>query len=276
MEQVKLVGEIGINHNGDINLAKRLIDVARVAKLDYVKFQKRTPEDCVPLKQQGKMRETPWGYITYLEYKHKIEFGRKEYKEIDKYCRGSDNIKWFASSWDPSSAKFLSEFDCPYIKIASACITNFDMLEVVKNVGKPVVMSTGMSTKKEVDKCIDFLGNQIEYILACTSSYPTKDEDVNLNFIKVLKKEYPKYKIGFSNHHPGVQCCFAAAVLGAEMIEFHITLNRALFGTDQATSIETPGVLALSKHIRVLEKTLGTGEWTITPEEEKIREKLRK
>ena len=276
MNNVVVVAEIGINHNGNIDVVKKLIDVAEIAGLDYVKFQKRDIESVYTKEFLDSPRESPWG-VTQRDQKMGIEFTEEDYVHINNYVEGCKSVKgWFASPWDTKSVYFLEKFNCPYIKVASACITDFVLLETIKKTSCPVVISMGMSTKKEVDACIDYLGNQIEYILACKSTYPTVDEDMNLNFIKTLKKEYPKYKIGFSNHSAGIQMCLAAAVLGAEMIEFHVTLDRAMYGSDQSASIETTGVLKIGEHIRSLEKALGTGEWIISPGEKKIREKLRK
>lgn len=274
--KTKIVSEIGINHNGDINIAKQMIDIAATAGIPYVKFQKRNPDLCVPEAQKTKMRDTPWGYITYLEYKKKIEFEEKEYDEIDNHCY--NRIEWFSSPWDVDSAYFLCENypDIPYIKLASACITDTDLLEVVKQHGIPVIMSTGMSNKKEVDNCINFLGDQVEYILACNSSYPTKDADMNLKFIQTLKFEYPMYRIGFSNHSPGIQHILSSVVLGAEMVEFHQTLDRSMYGTDQGASIETPGVFKIVKMIKAIEVGMGNGEWIVTKEEEEMKKKLRR
>lgn len=276
MKKIKLVGEIGINHNGDIKLVKKLIDVASLSKLDYVKLQKRDIDSVYTKEFQSLYRESPWG-TTQGEQKRGIEFEKKEYEEITSYIKQKENgLKgWFASPWDIKSVDFLLDFDCPYIKVASACITDFKLLEAIRATNKPVIISTGMSNKEEVDKCIKYLKNQIEYVLACKSTYPTKDEDMNMNFIKTLKDTYPQYRIGFSNHNAGIQFCIIAAALGVELIEFHITLDRAMYGSDQAASIETGGIFKLSSHVRAISKGMGTGEWLITPEEEKIREKLR-
>lgn len=269
-----LVGEIGINHNGDVNIAKNLINVSKLAGLDFVKFQKRDVYSVYSKEFLDSPRESPWGK-TQREQKLGLEFNEDEYKEINNYCLSS-NIKWFASPWDSNSVKFLNKFDCPYIKIASACITNYSILEAVKQTNKSVIISTGMSTKLEVDNCVSYLGDQIEYILACNSSYPTKDKNMNLNFIKTLKEEYSKYKIGLSNHNSGIQFCLASIALGVEMIEFHITLDRSMYGSDQSASIETTGILLIGKHSRTLKSGIGDGKWTITQEELLIKEKLRK
>jgi N-acetylneuraminate synthase len=274
MDKIILVGEIGINHNGDINLAKKLIDVSGLAGLDYVKFQKRDIYSCYTKDFLDSPRESPWG-VTQRDQKMGIEFGEEEYDIIDKYTHDK-GIGWFASPWDTKSVKFLVNFKVPYIKIASACITDFEILEEVKKTNIPVIISTGMSTKKEVDKCVNFFGEQLEYILACKSTYPTPDKDMNMSFITTLKKEYPKYRIGFSNHNSGIQFCLGSIFLGVEMIEFHITVDRSMYGSDQAASIETTGVLKIGEHVRSLEQGIGAGKWTITPGEEKIRLKLRR
>lgn len=271
---ILLVGEIGINHNGSVEIAKKLIDVAKLAGLDYVKFQKRNINSVYTKELLDSPRESPWG-TTQREQKEGLELDYNEYKEIDTYAKKS-NIKWFASPWDNISVNFINKFNVDYIKVASASITDFSILEAIKQTSKSVIISTGMSTKKEVDNCLNYLGNQVEYILSCKSTYPTKNEDINLNFIKTLKREYPTYKIGFSNHSPGIQFCLASIVAGAELVEFHMTLDRTMYGSDQAASIETPGVLNIGKHVRSIESGLGTGQWIVTPEEEQIKKKLRK
>ncbi len=276
MNNIIIVAEIGINHNGDMDLAKKMIDVANLAELDYVKFQKRDINSVYTKEFLDSSRESPWG-TTQGEQKRGIEFGTLDYTKINSYVKKKDHLKgWFASPWDVKSVAFLNQFDVPYIKVASASITDYELLTAIKESDIPVIISVGMSTKIEVDSCLNLLGNQVEYILACKSTYPTKNEDVNLRFINTLRLEYPRYRIGFSNHSSGIQMCLAASVLGAEMIEFHTTLDRSMYGSDQSASIETTGVLKIGKHIRSLEQAMGTGNWTITPEEEKIREKLRK
>lgn len=268
------VAEIGINHNGDIELVKQMIDAATVAGIDYVKFQKRTVDIVYTSKELDRFRESPWG-TTNRAQKEGLEFGQTEYDEIDKYCI-SHGIRWFASPWDVKSVEFLQRYDLPYTKIASASITDFDLLAAVKDTRRPIILSTGMSTKQEVRKAVEFLGNRVAVILACTSTYPTKNEEVNLKFISTLRNEYPTIGIGFSNHHPGILFMAASIVFGAEMVEFHMTLDRASYGSDQAASIEVPGVLKLVKYIRGLEQALGTGEWTVFDSEEAIKAKLRK
>jgi len=271
----KITAEIGINHNGDIDIAKQLIDVAKDAGCDFVKFQKRTIEHVYTKEELDKPRESPWG-TTNREQKEGLEFNEEQYDEIDSYCKEKE-IGWYASPWDYNSVYFLSKYrDIPFIKVASASLTDIKLIEVVKQLDKPIILSTGMSTKAELDNAVSILGDQVEYILACTSTYPTKNEEMNLNFIKTLKEQYPQYKIGFSNHNAGIffMCCSVA--MGAEMIEFHITLDRAMYGSDQAASIEPTGVRKTVDYVRGLEVAMGTGEWTVYPSEEEIKKKLRK
>jgi len=269
-----IVAECGINHNGDLLTAFKLIEVAKQAGIDFVKFQKRTVGVVFTEEELNKSKDSPWG-TTYREYKEKLEFGKKQYDDINCYCNTND-ISWFASPWDPKSVKFLTHYNMPYIKVASASVTDFEMLEEIKNTNIPVIVSTGMCIKEEVDKVIDYLGNQIEYILACTSTYPTPPEEINLDFITTLKREYPQYRIGFSNHSPGIMFMISAVALGAEMIEFHITLDRSMYGSDQASSIEPPGIIKVVKSVRNMEIGMGSGEWTVFPNEVPIKKKLRR
>jgi N-acetylneuraminate synthase len=269
-----IVAELGINANGDIDIAKKMIKNAKEAGCDFVKFQKRTIDVVYSKEELDKPRESPWGSTT-REQKEGLEFNREEYDEIDRYCE-EIGIKWFASPWDIQSVKFLEKYNCPYIKIPSALITDIDLLEEIRITKIPVIMSTGMSTQEEVRKATKYLGSQIEYLLACTSTYPTVDEEVNLRFITTLKKEYPHYRIGFSNHSPSAFFVSASAALGSEMIEFHYTLDRAMYGSDQAASIETGGMKRVVAYVRGIQRVLGTGEWTVFPSEEKIKQKLRK
>jgi len=274
MERIKLVAEIGINHNGDIDIAKRLIDIAHVAGCDYVKFQKRTIDVVYEKEELDKYRESPWG-TTNREQKEGLEFGREEYDAIDQYCR-EKGIGWFASPWDLESLEFLRSYKQDYVKVASAVLTDNELIDKMKGFSAEIVISTGMSTKEELDQALSRVGNRTRYILACTSTYPTVDEEMNLNFIKTLQEQYPAYNIGFSNHSPGIIYSVVSAALGAKMIEFHITLNRAMYGSDQAASIEVGGLMQLSKHVRNVEKAMGTGDWTVFDSEEAIKQKLRK
>lgn len=270
----KIVAEIGINHSGSLDIAKKLIDVAVLYGCDYVKFQKRDIESCYTKEELDKYRESPWG-TTNREQKYGLEFNFNDYLEIDNYCKNK-NIQWFASPWDVKSVEFLSFFDIPFIKIPSALITNMELLEAVKEADKPIIIGTGMSTIEEINKCYDFLDGKVKYILACCSVYPTPTEDVNLNKIKTLKSIYKLPKIGFSNHHPGTFFTTAAAVMGCEMVEFHITLDRSSYGSDQSASIEPNGVRIICDHIRSLELAMGNGKFEPTNGEIEVMKKLRR
>ncbi len=268
------IAEIGINHNGDLETAQKLIDAASFAGCDGVKFQKRTIDLVYSKEELDKKRESPWGN-TNRQQKEGLEFGNAEYDIIDEYTK-TKNLMWFGSPWDCKSVDFLAEFNPPFIKIASALITNMELLEAIKSKNIPIIISTGMSTKKEVCTAVDYLGSSLVYILACTSTYPTKAEEINLGFITTLKKEFPKHKIGFSNHSPGIIFAEAAVALDVEMIEFHITLDRTMYGSDQASSIEPFGMLRLVRNIKAIQQGMGSGEWTVFPSEELIKQKLRK
>lgn len=270
------VAEIGINHNGDLNIAKSLIAMAANFGADCVKFQKKTPEICVPKLQRNIMQVTRWGRITYLEYKRRMEFGKEEYDEIAEYCKEL-SIKWFASAWDYKSVDFLMQYDIPYLKVASACITDFDLLERVKSNDIPVILSTGMSTKEQIDKALDYLGNQVEYLLHCTSTYPTPDEDMNMKGLWILREIYgSRVKIGFSNHSEKIIYTVQAYVMGAEMLEFHITLDRNMEGGDHAASIGPVGFDRIMKHINSIYAGWGDGEIKCLESEIPVMKKLRK
>jgi N-acetylneuraminate synthase len=271
---VFFIAELGINHNGSIDNAKKLIDLASICEVDAVKFQKRTPEICVPENKKNEIRETPWGDITYLDYKKKIEFGEKEYQEIDRYCR-LKKLTWFASPWDLPSVDFLEKFDIPCYKIASAKLTDKALLEKVKSLNKPIILSLGMSTEDEIKKAIDLLDNNELILLHCNSSYPAPDEDLNLNYIKILKQKYPKHIIGYSGHELGISASLMAALMGARVIERHITLDRAMWGTDQAASIEFSGLRRLIRDLHKLDLWKGDGIKRVTAQEKIIKAKLR-
>lgn len=270
------VAEIGINHNGDINIARSLIALAANFGTNYVKFQKKTPEICVPKLQRNVMKVTRWGHITYLDYKKKMEFGKEEYDKIDSYCKEL-NIKWFASAWDYKSVDFLTQYDIPYLKVASACITDFKLLERIKSYDIPVILSTGMSTKEQIDKALDFLGNQVEYLLHCTSTYPAPDEDMKMKSLLTLREIYGnRCKIGFSNHSEKIIYTVQAYVMGAEMLEFHITLDRNMEGSDQAASIGPMGFDRIMKHINSIYAGWGDGEIKCLESEIPVMNKLRR
>lgn len=273
--KVLLVAEAGINHSGNIDIAKHLVDIASRYDNDYIKFQRRTVDLVYTKEELDKPRESLFGTTT-REQKYGIELSQDQYREIDQHCF-MKGIKWFASPWDPVSVQNMLEFKPLYMKIPSALIVNFELLEAVKDTNIPIIISTGMSTKQEVDNCLNYLGNQVEYILACCSTYPTKDEEMNMNFIKTLKYEYgDHYRIGFSNHSPSPYFCTIAPLLGAEMIEYHITHDRAdKNSSDNAASIEEAGVRMISNHVRSLEVAMGDGQWGVRASEEPIKKKLR-
>ena len=270
-----IIAEIGINHNGDINIAKELIKVAKEAGCDAVKFQKRNPDVCVPEKQKNVMRETPWGYITYLDYKYKVEFEKEEYDTINDYCK-SLNIHWFASPWDVDSVQFLSQYDIPALKVPSASLNDIELLKSMKETNIPIILSTGMSTQEEVDAAINLLdGNEIA-VLHCVSTYPTPPEELNLNVIKTFQNKYPNMIIGYSGHETGLSTTYAAVALGAKIIERHITLDRSMWGTDHSASVEPQGLKSLVGNIRDIESSMGNGIKEVTKGEIPIREKLRR
>ena len=252
-----IIGEIGINHNGDINIAKKLIDVAAWAGCDAVKFQKRTPEVVVPPGEREKMRETPWGYITYLEYRYKVEFGEEEYAEIDRYCK-EKGIVWFASPWDEQSVDFLEQFNPATHKVASACLTDMGLLKRLRATGKPLIVSTGMSTTDQIERAIDFIGTDNLVLMHTTSTYPCPPEELNLRMVETLRAKYD-CPVGYSGHEAGLPTTVAAVVLGACSVERHITLDRSMWGSDHAASIEPGGLERLVKYIRVVESALGDG-----------------
>lgn len=254
---IYIVTEIGINHNGDLDLAKQMIDIAARFGVDAVKFQKRTPELCVPPEQRGQMRETPWGYISYLDYRHKVEFGEREYTEIDQYCR-KVGITWFASVWDIPSVDFMEHYNPACYKIPSASLTDHELLKRVMKTGKPIILSTGMSTLDQIKASIQVTGMDNLLLTHTTSTYPCEPEELNLRTIQTLKKNF-SVPVGYSGHEVGLIPSAVAVAMGACLIERHITLDRAMWGTDQAASVEPVGVEKLVKYIRVTEKSLGDG-----------------
>lgn len=271
---VFIIAEIGINHNGNLHIAKRLVDVAFMAGSDGVKFQKRTPEKAVPPEFQNVMRETPWGIISYLEYRRMVEFGFKEYDDIDQYCK-EKGIIWFASCWDEDSVDFIEQFSPPCYKIASASLTDIPLLEKVKSTGRPVILSTGMSTLEEIAASVELLGTEHLLIAHSTSTYPCPPEELNLRMIETLRERFD-CPIGYSGHEVGLQTTYAAVTLGAAFVERHITLDRAMWGSDQAASVEPGGMIRLVRDIRVIERALGDGQKRVYDSELKAREKLRR
>lgn len=255
---VFIIAEIGINHNGDLDIAKKIIHGAKLAGCDAVKFQKRTPEICVPKDQWNIERDTPWGRMTYIDYRHKVEFDKDEYAEIDKYCK-EIGITWFASCWDEPSVDFIEQFNPPIYKTASASLTDFSLLEKHKKLNKPIIMSTGMSTMEEIDNSISFMDKHNLLLAHATSAYPCKNEELNLRMIDTLRKKYSEIPIGYSGHEVGLAPTWAAVALGASFVERHITLDRAMWGTDQAASVEIGGMERLVSSIRDIELALGDG-----------------
>jgi N-acetylneuraminate synthase len=272
---VFIIGEIGINHNGDLEIAKKMIEGAKHAGCDAVKFQKRTPELCVPKDQWNLERDTPWGRITYLEYRHKVEFGKEEYEEIDRYCKEL-GIMWFASCWDEPSVDFIEQFNPPLYKTPSASLTDFELLKKHKALNKPIMMSTGMSTMEQIEAAVNFFGMENLLLAHATSSYPCKNEELNLRMIETLRKKYPTIPIGYSGHEVGLAPTWAAVALGACFVERHITLDRAMWGTDQAASVEMGGLQRLVSNIRDIEIALGDGIKKVYESEKSQIQKLRR
>jgi N-acetylneuraminate synthase len=273
-QPVYVIGEIGINHNGDMSITRQLIDVAANAGCQAVKFQKRTPEICVPLDQQSKIRQTPWGEMTYLEYKHRVEFGHDDYAAIGKYCE-ERGLQWFASPWDVPSVDFLEEFDVVTHKVASASITDKELLRALAATGKPIILSTGMSEIEEIDEAVEILGTDKLVILHATSTYPLPAGEANLRTITTLSERYG-VPVGYSGHERGLQISLAAVTLGACAVERHITLDRTMWGSDHAASLEPTGLQHLVRDIRVIEEAMGDGVKRIFPGEEAPLLKLRR
>jgi N-acetylneuraminate synthase len=275
-EPIYLIGEIGINHNGDLQIAKKLIDAAFVTDWDCVKFQKRTPDICIPENQKSILRETPWGEMTYLEYKKRIEFGKTEYDFIDKYCRDKP-IHWSVSVWDIQSLEFILHYDIPFIKIPSAMIGNTELFIKCIETQKPLFVSTGMSTIEEIDEAVNRLEKYARggYVIFHTNStYPTPEEEINMQMITTLKNRY-NCIVGYSGHEEDIQPSTYAPLFGACVIERHITLNHKMWGTDQGSSLELNGMLLLRRRISSLKKIIGDGVKQLSEKEAKTREKLR-
>lgn len=271
---VYIIGEIGINHNGDLDIAKRLIASAHEAGMDAVKFQKRTPALCVPEEQKSQMRETPWGYISYLDYRYKVEFEKEQYEEIDRYCKLL-GIDWFASVWDESAVDFMEDMNTCCYKVASASLTDHKLLKKIRATGKPMIVSTGMSTMEEIRAAVKLIGQDNLIIMHTTSAYPCQPEELNLRMIPSLRAEFTA-PIGYSGHEVGLVPSAVAVAMGACAVERHITLDRALWGSDQAASVEPQGVRTLVKYIRVTEQALGDGVKHIYDSELPSLHKLRR
>lgn len=270
-----IIAEIGINHNGDIEIAKQLIDIAAFAGCDAVKFQKRNPEVCVPEHQKSQIKDTPWGKMSYLEYKNRMEFNQEQYDIIDQHCKNK-NIVWSASPWDIDSLNFLAQYNIPFIKIPSAMLTNDELMIAACKTNKKIILSTGMSTLEEVDHAINLLKRHSRSyaILHCNSSYPAALEDINLSCIQTLQDRYG-CEVGYSGHEFRLGTSVAAIYLGATIIERHITLDRSMWGSDHLSSVEPQGLLKLVKGIRELEIAYGDGTIGLTDSELEPRKKLR-
>jgi N-acetylneuraminate synthase len=275
LKEPYLIAEIGINHNGDMQLAKKLIDATFSTSWNCAKFQKRTPDICVPEHQKNVSRDTPWGTMTYLEYKKRIEFENSEYDEINTYCK-SKPLDWTTSVWDLNSLEFCLQYDLPFLKIPSALITDIDLVKAVAKTGIPVIISSGMSTLEEVDNAVKILEKFASQcvVMHCNSSYPAKMDELNLKLIPILKKRY-QCTIGYSGHEFGLNSTTMAVVLGAEVIERHVTLDRTMWGTDQLSSVEIQGMDKLYKQVKSVSGILGDGVKKIYDSEVPIRKKLR-
>jgi len=282
MKRTYIIGEIGINHQGDLSIAKRLIDIAAAAGCDAVKFQKRNPDVAVPEAQKSKPRRWQGVDMTYLEYKYKVEFGKEEYDEIDRYCK-QQGIAWSASPWDMDSVEFLEQYNLPFIKLPSASLTDDELLKACVERFPKVIFSTGMSTEEEIDHAVDTLRTaQTKYnkkdpigLLHCNSTYPAPVNELNLSAIKILAEKYPDFEIGYSGHEFRLGTSVAAVYLGASIIERHITLDRTMEGSDHMASVEPQGLFKLVSGIRELEQAYGDGKIVVTESEKPVRKKLR-
>ncbi len=272
-EPCYVVAEIGINHNGDMEIARKLIAAAELAGCDAVKFQKRTVDVVYSGEELAKPRENPFG-DTNGDLKRGLEFGAEQYAAIDRHCE-NHKIAWFTSCWDEASVDFMEAFEPPCYKIASASLTDDDLLRHHRATGRPIVLSTGMSSLAQIDHAVDVLGTDDLIILHCTSTYPSKLEELNLQGIHTLQERY-QVPIGYSGHEVGLACSLAAAVLGACFVERHITLDRAMWGSDQAASVEPQGVAKLVRDIHAVEAAMGDGEVKVFDSEKPIAEKLRR
>ena len=272
---IKVIAEIGCNHRGRKEIAIEMITEAAKCGANFAKFQKRNPDVCVPEHQKSVMRDTPWGEMTYLDYKYKVEFEKREYDIIDQYCRDK-NIAWSASPWDLDSLNFLMGYDIPFIKIPSAMITNEELMKASAATGKKIIFSTGMSTLEEIDQAVQWMNetNTPFSLLHCNSTYPAPLEDLNLSCIPVLKEKY-QCEVGYSGHEFRLGTTVAAVYLGASILERHITLDRTMWGSDHLASVEPQGLIKLVRGVRELESAYGDGRKRVTEGELPIRKKLR-
>lgn len=269
-----VIGEIGINHNGSLELARMLIDGAKRAGCNAVKFQKRTPELCVPRDQWEIERDTPWGRMTYIAYRRRVEFTNDDYQCIDRWCREA-GIHWFASCWDEEAVGFIERFDPPCYKVASATLTDRSLLLALKRTGRPIIISTGMSTEQQIEEAVDLLGEDKLLIAHSTSTYPCPVDELNLRMVETLRDRY-SCPIGYSGHETGLATTWAAVALGATFVERHITLDRAMWGSDQAASVEIGGLSRLVSQLRDIEAALGDGKKRVYESERPFAKKLRR
>jgi N-acetylneuraminate synthase len=269
-----IIAEIGINHNGDLQNALQLVDAAVHAGADAVKLQKRTPELCVPPEQREQMRDTPWGYISYLDYRRRVEFDEAAYREIDRHCH-EKGIQWFVSVWDEPSVDFMEAFQPVCYKVPSASLTDHGLLRHLRRTGRPVILSTGMSTLDQIHAAVEVLGLEDLGLMHATSTYPCEPDELNLRMIPVLRQLF-EVPVGYSGHEVGLVPSAVAVALGACVVERHITLDRAMWGSDQAASVEPSGFERLVKYIRVTEQSLGDGVKRVYPSEEPSLRRLRR
>ena len=270
-----VIAEIGINHNGSVEIARQMIDAAVHAGVDAVKFQKRTPEICTPPDQRKQMRETPWGYITYLDYRYKIEFGVDEYAAIDRHCKEM-GIDWMVSVWDEPSVDFMEQFDTPAYKLPSASLTDLDLIRKVRMTNKPLILSSGMSTMQQIRQAVEVADGESLGLMHCTSAYPCEPDELNLRMVETLRREFPDIPVGYSGHEVGLVPSVVAVALGSCLVERHLTLDRAMWGSDQAASVEPHGFAQLVKYIRVTEQALGDGVKKVYESERSVMKKLRR
>jgi N-acetylneuraminate synthase len=272
---VYVIAEIGLNHNGDVEIAKQLMDVAAAAGAQAVKFQKRTPDISTPEHMKNTLRDTPWGRMTYLEYRYRVEFNREQYIEIGDYATLL-GLSWFASPWDDQAVEFLEDLNVVAHKVASASVTDLSMLRALAATGKPIILSTGMSTIEQIDAAVDILGTDNLVMLHATSTYPLPPEEANLRTITTLQGRYQGVPIGYSGHERGLQISIAAVALGAVAVERHITLDRTMWGSDHAASLEPQGFEHLVRDIRVVGEAMGDGVKRVFPGELAPQAKLRR
>jgi N-acetylneuraminate synthase len=274
-EPVFIIAEIGINHNGSLELAKKLIDGACLAGADAVKFQKRTPELCVPRDQWKIERETPWGRMTYIDYRRRMEFSERDFAEIHRHCR-ERGMLLFASCWDEEAVDFMEKFEPPCYKAASASLTDHDLLRKMRQTGRPLILSTGMSTLAEIQDGVAAASGGDLLIAHATSTYPCPVGELNLRMVLTLKSMYPEHPVGYSGHETGLAPTWAAVTLGATFVERHVTLDRAMWGSDQAASVEIGGLIRLVSNIRDIERAMGDGVKRVYPGELPQIAKLRR